>query len=471
MIFILLFTTDYVQCKTNQNNRNKAVITFYRNIEKVVTKGMETMKLQIKNIGKINDAVIEFNGITVIAGENNTGKSTVGKALFALCNTFYDLDRKIKTERRSSVENALSLIYLRSGKRPFMRLEENVLAGKLIKKFAGRENEITDVDFKDELFQLIREYDENIADNIDEKVLLDVSSNILAVLQVPDYQIFFSILAKKLEAEFNGQVSNIFNANLGELQLDFKGMTILAEIKDKSIIRMSKNVFLPFNADVVYIDDPFVLEDYTKSLPPFFYGLYDHQSYLRSKLSRFNIREGNVIEEILVNEKLKNIYDKIASVCSGEVVFDKPQAGYRSKGSEKTLNLHNLSTGLKTFVILKMLLLNRTLASNGVLILDEPEIHLHPEWQLLFAEIIVLLQKEFGLYVLLNTHSPYFLRALEVYAAKHKVIENCKFYLSENRDNGSVISDVTDDIERIYEKLARPLQTLENERWNDAATE
>ena len=395
------------------------------------------MKLQIKNIGKINEAVIEFNGITVIAGENNTGKSTVGKALFALCNTFYGLDREIKTERRTSVENALSLIYLRSGKRPFMRLEENALVGKIIKRIAGRENRTTELDFKDELFQLIREYDENIADNIDEKVLLDVSSNILASLQVPDYQIFFSILTKKLEAEFNGQISNIFNEDLGELQLEFNGMTFLADIKGKSIIQMSKNAFLPFNADVVYIDDPFVLEDYTKFLPPFFYGRFDHQSYLRSKLNRFNIREGNVIEEILVNEK----------------------------------NLHNLSTGLKTFVILKMLLLNGTLAPNGVLILDEPEIHLHPEWQLLFAEIIVLLQKEFGLYVLLNTHSPYFLRALEVYAAKHKVIENCKYYLSENRDNASSIYDVTDNIEKIYEKLARPLQTLENERWNDAATE
>ena len=32
------------------------------------------MKLFIKNIGKIKDAAIEINGITAIAGENNTGK-------------------------------------------------------------------------------------------------------------------------------------------------------------------------------------------------------------------------------------------------------------------------------------------------------------------------------------------------------------------------------------------------------------
>lgn len=33
------------------------------------------MKLSLKNIGKIEDASIEINGITSIAGENNTGKS------------------------------------------------------------------------------------------------------------------------------------------------------------------------------------------------------------------------------------------------------------------------------------------------------------------------------------------------------------------------------------------------------------
>ena len=46
------------------------------------------MKLTLKNIGKIGTASVEINGITVIAGENNTGKSTVGRALFAVFNSF-----------------------------------------------------------------------------------------------------------------------------------------------------------------------------------------------------------------------------------------------------------------------------------------------------------------------------------------------------------------------------------------------
>ena len=40
------------------------------------------MELKLKNIGMINEANVKIDGLTVIAGENDTGKSTVGKALF-----------------------------------------------------------------------------------------------------------------------------------------------------------------------------------------------------------------------------------------------------------------------------------------------------------------------------------------------------------------------------------------------------
>lgn len=42
------------------------------------------MKLSVRNIGKLKSAEIDIAGITVVAGENNTGKSTLGKALFAV---------------------------------------------------------------------------------------------------------------------------------------------------------------------------------------------------------------------------------------------------------------------------------------------------------------------------------------------------------------------------------------------------
>lgn len=56
------------------------------------------MKLHLENIGLIQDATIEMQGITVIAGENGTGKSTVGKALYVAFNSFYEVQERIRKE-------------------------------------------------------------------------------------------------------------------------------------------------------------------------------------------------------------------------------------------------------------------------------------------------------------------------------------------------------------------------------------
>lgn len=191
----------------------------------------------------------------------------------------------------------------------------------------------------------------------------------------------------------------------------------------------------------------------------------NHKTHLKHKLL-YSQEEANLVEEIVVNNKLDTIYKKISQVCSGEIIMDNyASLGYQRKDSDKVLDIRNLSAGLKTFVILKELLQNGSIEYNGTIILDEPEIHLHPEWQLIFAELIVLLHKEFGMHILLNTHSPYFLRAIQVYSAKHEVADRCKYYLAELSGTSAVIHDVSDDIEKIYQKLSRPLQKLEDERW------
>lgn len=83
---------------------------------------------------------------------------------------------------------------------------------------------------------------------------------------------------------------------------------------------------------------------------------------------------------------------------------------------------------------------NQTVGFASPFILDESEIHLHPEWQLLFAELIVMLQKEFNLHILLNTHSPYFLQVIEVFAEKYGVDDKCEYYLAYNKQEKSFLS-------------------------------
>ena len=169
------------------------------------------------------------------------------------------------------------------------------------------------------------------------------------------------------------------------------------------------------------------------------------------------------INDLLVEGNLKNIYAELDKVCVGELEKERTgKISFKTKNDKRELSIANLSTGLKTFIIIKTLLQNGYLEEKGTIILDEPEIHLHPDWQLLLANIIVLLQKEYHMHILINSHSPYFIHAIEVYAQQEK-IKDFKFYLTKEESNGEItIQDVSEDLEPIYALLYRSLQELEN---------
>ena len=65
------------------------------------------MKLHIENVAKIKKADIDVEGITVIAGSNNTGKSTVGKALFAMFESFYSLEKFVEDWKPNDAKKIL----------------------------------------------------------------------------------------------------------------------------------------------------------------------------------------------------------------------------------------------------------------------------------------------------------------------------------------------------------------------------
>ena len=91
--------------------------------------------------------------------------------------------------------------------------------------------------------------------------------------------------------------------------------------------------------------------------------------------------------------------------------------------------------------------------AKDVLILDEPEIHLHPQWQVLYAEIVVLLQKAFDLTVVVTTHSYFFCcdRCIfkEIWAnERHKIL------FVEYEQGNAAFEDVSDNTEKIYRLMA-----------------
>lgn len=413
------------------------------------------MKLTINNIGKLKSSEVVIDGITVITGENDTGKSTVGKVLWSVFNGFYEIDEKVYNEKVSELEKIIDEIIkenvyknLSTDYNSFFEIF-NSTREKIAIEFLKKNKNYSE----DEIKIIINNYKKDLKiENISNFV-----QEINETLKISDKEIIKVIVSRIMNKEFHNQINAIFSKekmNIGEISLKIKDKEIDLKIENNEISDV-QNYFL-INKETMYIDNPFILDSYD-------FEDENHQTHLATNV--FSENENSVISEIKVKKKLNNIYQKLNSVLSGEILENKnSKFVYRKNGED--IDLKNLSTGLKTFAIIKMLLQNGTLEENGTIILDKPEIHLHPEWQLKFAELIVLLQREFGMHILLTTHSPYFLNAIEVFSERHKIDDKCKYYVAENEGNSSIIKDVTGNTREIYRKLARPIQDLENIRYS-----
>lgn len=432
------------------------------------------MKLSIKNIGKISESTIELNGITVIAGENDTGKSTFGKILFSFFNSFYKINEQIKKEK-------------------FIFIQEDVF-GKSIKKnmeyYANINNlkkltsDIIDnqEDYKkneDMLYSKINNFIEGLKEqNIDSR---NIISEIKTIINISNDDLFKKILQKHLNSEFNNQINNLFfQEQQAEINLEIKKNIMKVFINNNKVSSFNNIKDVNLKTEVIYIDDPYILDKI--SMENFVIAMLhqginenDHQAHLLRKLNKTindlsmlpykkdkdYEQSENIISNLLKEKEMERIFEKINDACPGKLVESKNGIEYQTRDSI-AFDIRNISTGLKSFVILKTLLSNGSLERNGTIVLDEPEVHIHPKWQVLLAEIIVIIQKELNLHILINTHSPYFLWGLETYSKKYQIDKKCKYYLSDYNGRSCFVEDVTDKTDKIFDKLGEPFQKLEN---------
>ena len=411
------------------------------------------MRITIDNIGKIKYADIDISSVTVICGTNGTGKSTIAKSLFSSFNSLSNISSKVEKEYNNSLASLAC-----NKVSPFEKSKE--FAEKVI---VNKSNNKKVYDLASEYINNNEDYDSFI-------------SGYLEIMDIKSDKISEKLINRVFSSEFNNQINNIYSNDNGIIKLHVKDNTYEFVINNNSV--EIKNL-AELSSEAIYIDDFKCIENVQNEHYTYKYvnnekmqlfkkillenraGL-DHESHLCSKLE--NLTENSVINEIINNNRFKKIFDKIFENCPGKIIINKDlKYAYHLDGTDKSLDMKNVAEGMKNFLLMKLLIENSTLLENGVLILDEPEMHLHPEWQLLFAELIVLVNKYLNTHILINTHSPYFLNAVEVYTSKYMVVEP-KYYLAKIDGN---VYDVTDNVEEAYAELARPFQILEDERYEE----
>lgn len=248
----------------------------------------------------------------------------------------------------------------------------------------------------------------------------------------------------------------------GKVRLDIQSKEFILEFKHNKVT--SQNIPFDIRNRAIFIQSPDII-DALGEKNSFAHGFVaELMNGLNEQLilSLIKRTRKNAIAETQFREKMTNITALLNEVIPGE--FDKKSSGnvvYNEKEFEKPLSVINLSTGLKSFALLQLLLDNSALGDKDVLILDEPEVNLHPGWQLKYAELIVLLERAFNLTVLLTTHSPYFLRAIEMYSRKYGITNDCDYYLASlTGNNEAEFFHVNDQLNRIYREMAEPFEVL-----------
>ena len=464
------------------------------------------MDLKLKGIGIINDSEIKLDGLTVITGRNNSGKTTVGKALYSLLDAVCNIPEKANIDKLNyilkNINKVRSKLEIIGGLGSISDdVENDFLNGfPTIKKIVtGKFKPLKSVEkyerFSEELISELKRFDtlsfiKNISEEKDFPDFLSDSENRKRFVIVLQFNIEQSIkiLTQMLDGlNQNSNLDNYTKENIYQtLKIEFSDQIqpvansdIISEIKIKEDdlewfdLKIANNTILDDGSPifttskynkVLFIDDPFILDDtpHKKNNVNAVEAenntlldtarLLSHDNKLKKILR--SQKEKTVLEHTLKNESLEKLMSNISAVLPGSFLFDKDGEFYINKGIK--LKISNLATGSKLFSIIKILLEQGNLDENTMLILDEPEAHLHPEWQNKFAEFIVLLVKELGVNIVLTSHSPNFVLALDAYMRKYNIENKTNFYQTRINEDSSVDYDcVNDNIESIYDDFLK----------------
>ncbi len=397
------------------------------------------MNFKLRNFGKIVEADIKLDGITVICGNNNTGKSTIGKALFGLFNSLSDYKRKIATEKYYRIRNYVFSNTTKGQQLQMIRDSEDI-----VEFLISHNGKFTNAEVKNIISK-------NFFVNIN-----NVTS-LTEYLNTSESEILDEYVFRFFDNIMNGQIKKIDSGSQRcFVNVEFKNNSKKTDeiIFRKSDCDVRLNEFLTNTA--YYINSPFSL-DYLNISSLYFWGAnHMERNVISAIISAQEAINANSMSGILDSVKNKKELDEVRKVLkkaySGNTRIDHEQYYYVE--NDKSFDFRNISAGLKSFALIERMLETGVLKHKDILILDEPEIHLHSEWQIIYAELIVVLQKQFDLTILLVTHSFQFLESLNFFMKKYNILEKGNFYLPEKTEKGYIFENVNDNLEKLKNSLS-----------------
>ena len=424
------------------------------------------MRLEIQNINKIKEADIALNGLTVIVGENDMGKSTIGRAFFSIIKAVSNMrSLSIESSANKASKHIDSLYKHFYGKKiidstmdllPRVKSEMERICQDEAERNAFLDHlnaKIEDIDLSPRQKSLLKE------DIVNIRICFDQVNNPAAVLKME--------LAYLVESEFMGQfcsskseLTNVMLDTEEEGKLSFKA-------KDNQVTNVSFSE-RGFYEDITYVESPlyFHLLDSLKSSVAYreMKRTLGYKPMVPAHVKDFVDKVLNFqnfdTQLSLLEPQSKDFHT--ADIIHGTFAYDKSSRSIVYQKDGMKIKPINVASGIKSFGALQLLLDGYCISNNRPLIWDEPENHLHPQWQVEFAKVIVQIVNS-GIPVIISTHSPYFLQAVRYYSAMYNIEKYVNYYMAEcGNDYMVTMKEVTNDLNQVFLTLAEPLNKIMN---------
>ena len=250
---------------------------------------------------------------------------------------------------------------------------------------------------------------------------------------------------------FRKEISSIFSQKMDDAKFNFCEYDNPITDWDNKILREPSII-----QNSIYIDTPMAIGYH---LDVRGYGYWNDLIYTL-KNTKPNYSTSTNVETLFQNISGDNI-------VSGQVYFNDDivsQEFVYKRNDGQIFNLEECATGIKAFGILQMLLRNGVLSKNTLLIIDEPEAHLHPQWIVEYARMIVLMHKLIGIKFFIASHNPDMVAAIHRITQKEDLIARTHFYqtFAQKDSFKYVYKDLGGSIAEIFESFNIALSRIQS---------
>ena len=423
--------------------------------------------LEIENLGLINKADLDIKKINVVVGKNSTGKSTSSKFLFCLLTA---LSKEGIYLANMDIKNRLDQLYFLL---TFNFFEQDSFESKDLKPIEDLLNKPPSNEVFDEICYRLYELSKKIESSTMKEEYIKSLKRIQELIKINKNRAtqYVQIFNSLLDSEYAYSL-------IKDAHVTFKGVVDGYQIKEEIYIKehsregkIDRKFYNYLNFDnIVYLDSLSVLEFNNERI---IQNIRESDNSINNRYP-YHIQQ---LDRKLKNTNNKGIYDgdfykelddfkrKMDDLIGGNFKYDEEHKRFFLEVNGDDCPMQNVSSGLKQLGLIQLLLENRELTENSFLILDEPEVHLHPGFQVQLAEILVLMAKDLNITTYINTHSPFFAEAIEAYSRYYNLLDDTNFYLTEkvegvDKYNYNLLD--SDEIIEVYDNLGNPFDIIHN---------